>query len=192
MKFFKHETAVIDENVKVGENTKIWHYSHISINAKIGKNVNIGQNVFIDKGVKIGDGCKIQNNVSVYNGVELKQNVFIGPSVVFTNVKRPRSFIDQKKNFLKTIINKGVTIGANSTIICGINIGKYSFVAANSLVTKSVNPFILVAGAPAKEIEWIDRNANKIHIPINKNGIFECKKTFKKYKIKNGTINCLD
>lgn len=190
-KFFKHHTAVIDENVEVGDNTKIWLFSHISKNAKIGKNVIIGQNVFIDREVKIADGCKIQNNVSVYNGVELKQDVFIGPSVVFTNIKRPRSFINQKNNFLKTVIDKGATIGANATIICGVKIGKYSMIAANSLVTKSIKPFTLVAGSPAKQIQWIDHNANKLEIPLDKDGIFKCKRTSKVCEINQGKLKFL-
>ena len=122
MKPFIHSSSIVDENVTIGSGSKVWHFCHISENAKIGKNVVIGQNVYIGKGVKIGNGCKIQNNVSVYEGVELEEDVFIGPSVVFTNVKRPRSFINQKNNFLKTVIDKGASIGANATIVCGINI----------------------------------------------------------------------
>ena len=176
MKPFIHSSSIVDKNVTIGSGSKVWHFCHISENAKIGKNVVIGQNVYIGKGVKIGNGCKIQNNVSVYEGVELEEDVFIGPSVVFTNVKRPRSFINQKNNFLKTVIDKGASIGANATIVCGINIGKYSMVAASSLVTKSIKSFALVAGAPAKKIQWIDYNANKLEIPLDQDGIFKCKK----------------
>jgi UDP-2-acetamido-3-amino-2,3-dideoxy-glucuronate N-acetyltransferase len=149
MKYFQHVTAIIDEPVSIGEGTKIWHFSHISENAKIGKNVIIGQNVFIGKGVIIGDGCKIQNNVSVYEGVTLEEEVFVGPSVVFTNVNMPRAKIEQKDNFLKTLIKRGASIGANSTIVCGNIIGEHCFIGAGSLVTKSTNPNSLYYGVPA-------------------------------------------
>ena len=149
MKFFKHETAIIDQFVTIGEGTKIWHFSHISEHAKIGKNVIIGQNVFIGKGVIIGSGCKIQNNVSVYEGVTLEEDIFVGPSVVFTNVKIPRANIEQKNNFQKTLIKKGVTIGANSTIICGNTLGENCFIGAGSLVTKSTNSNGIYFGVPA-------------------------------------------
>jgi len=150
MNYFKHKTAIVDENVNIGEGTKIWHFSHISENVKIGKNVIIGQNVFIGKGVIIGNGCKVQNNVSIYEGVKLENHVFVGPSVVFTNVKFPRANIEQKKNFLKTLVKKGVTIGANSTIICGIILGKNCFIGAGSLVCKNTKENSLYYGAPAK------------------------------------------
>jgi UDP-2-acetamido-3-amino-2,3-dideoxy-glucuronate N-acetyltransferase len=149
MKYFKHTTAVIDEPVSIGNGTKIWHFSHISENAKIGKKVIIGQNVFVGKGVIIGDGCKIQNNVSVYEGVTLEENVFIGPSVVFTNVNIPRANIDQKNKFLKTLVKKGCSIGANATIICGITLGKNCFIGAGSVVTKNTEPNSLYYGNPA-------------------------------------------
>ena len=158
MHYFKHETAVIDEPVEIGEGTKIWHFSHISANAKIGNNVIIGQNVFVGKGVVIGNGCKIQNNVSVYEGVTLEDDVFIGPSVVFTNVKEPRANIEQKNNFLQTLVKKGATIGANATIICGNTIGQNSFIGAGSLITKNVNDHSLVHGAPAKYIKNLKNN----------------------------------
>ena len=155
MKYFKHETAYIDKDVVIGNNTKIWHYSHISEKAKIGRDVVIGQNVFIGKKVVIGDGCKIQNNVSVYEGVILEDNVFVGPSVVFTNVKMPRANINQKKNFEKTIVAKGSSIGANSTIICGNKLGKNCFIGAGSLVTKNVKSNSLSFGSPAKHVRYI-------------------------------------
>ena len=158
MHYFRHETAVIDEPVEIGEGTKIWHFSHISTNAKIGNNVIIGQNVFVGKGVVIGNGCKIQNNVSVYEGVTLEDDVFIGPSVVFTNVKEPRANIEQKNNFLQTLVKKGATIGANATIICGNTIGQNSFIGAGSLITKNVNDYSLVYGAPAKHIKHLKNN----------------------------------
>jgi len=155
MNYFKHETAVIDESVEIGVGTKIWHFSHISTNVKIGNNVVIGQNVFIGKGVVIGNGCKIQNNVSVYEGVTLEDHVFIGPSVVFTNVKAPRAYIEQKNNFSKTLVKTGATIGANATIICGNSIGENSFIGAGSVVSKNVQKDTLVFGNPAVLIKKI-------------------------------------
>ena len=149
MNYFKHNTAIIDLSATIGEGSKIWHFSHISENAKIGKNVIIGQNVFIGKGVVVGDGCKIQNNVSVYEGVTLEENVFVGPSVVFTNVNMPRANIEQKDKFIKTLVKKGVSIGANSTIICGNTLGENSFIGAGSLVTKNTDANGLYYGAPA-------------------------------------------
>lgn len=148
--YFVHETSIVDEKVKIGKNTKIWHFCHISSRAKIGKNCKIGQNVFVGEGVRIGNNVKIQNNVSVYSGVKIEDDVFIGPSVVFTNVIKPRSFINKKKEYATTIIKKGATLGANSTIVCGNNIGQYSFVGAGSVVTNHVLKNTLVYGNPAK------------------------------------------
>ena len=153
--FYIHESSIVDKNVKIGKGSKIWHWCHISKNSKIGKDCVIGQNVFIGENVAIGDNVKIQNNVSVYSGVTIKNNVFIGPSVVFTNVKFPRSSINQKKNFQKTIIEKGATIGANSTIICRVKIGKDSFVGAGSVVTKNIKNKSLVYGNPATHKKYI-------------------------------------
>jgi len=153
---FIHKSSFVDENVKIGLNTKIWHFCHVSKGASIGKNVILGQNVFVGNNVVIGDGCKIQNNVSVYEGVNLDKDVFIGPSVVFTNVNFPRANLEQKNNFLKTIVKSGVSIGANSTIICGVTLGENSFIGAGSVVKKNVLPNSLVYGVPAKHIKFIN------------------------------------
>ncbi len=161
-KYFCHSTSLIDKDVKIGKNTKIWHWCHISENVKVGKNCIIGQNVFIGKNVKIGNNVKIQNNVSIYEGLIISDDVFIGPSVVFTNVKNPRSFIDRKKEFKKTFIKKGATIGANSTIICGVSIDSHSFIGAGSVVTKNVKKNTLVFGNPAKFVRKINKKAEKI------------------------------
>lgn len=157
---FVHDTAIIDAAVKIGEGTKIWHFSHISESVKIGKNCVIGQNVFIGKNVKIGNGVKIQNNVSVYEGVEIEDDVFIGPSVVFTNVINPRAFIERKTEFKPTIIKKGATLGANSTIICGHDIGAYAFIGAGSVLTKAVQDFELWYGNPATKHGMVDKEGN--------------------------------
>lgn len=156
MKFFKHESSIIDKNVNIGEESKIWHFSHISENVKIGDNVIIGQNVFVGKNVIIGNGCKIQNNVSVYEGVTLEDNVFVGPSVVFTNVNIPRADIEQKNDFQKTLVKKGASIGANSTIVCGNTLGEGCFIGAGSLVTKSTKAHSMYYGVPAKFIKEIE------------------------------------
>ncbi len=151
MKYFAHNSSIIEKNCKIGNGTKIWHWSHISENVSIGKDCVLGQNVYIGESVKIGDNVKIQNNVSIFKGVTVEDDVFIGPSVVFTNVLTPRSYINQKKRFKKTIIKNGTTIGANSTIICGIKTGKYSFIGAGSLVTKHLQDFDFGYGVPFKK-----------------------------------------
>jgi UDP-2-acetamido-3-amino-2,3-dideoxy-glucuronate N-acetyltransferase len=162
-----HPSSVVDADVSIGEGTKIWHFSHISAQASIGKNCIIGQNVFIGQGVIIGNGVKIQNNVSVYAGVNIEDDVFIGPSVVFTNVINPRAFINRKAQFVKTIIKKGASIGANSTIICGNTIGKYAMIGAGSLLSKTVNDYELWYGNPAKKHNWVDRFGNKLNFTPN-------------------------
>ena len=151
MNFSAHETAIIDAGAQVGEGTRVWPFSHIMPGAVIGKNCNIGQNVYIDIGVSIGNGVKIQNNVSVYKGVEIEDDVFLGPSMVFTNVINPRSFIERKQELKTTLVRKGATIGANATIVCGIEIGSYALIGAGAVVTKSVSPFALVIGNPARQ-----------------------------------------
>jgi UDP-2-acetamido-3-amino-2,3-dideoxy-glucuronate N-acetyltransferase len=161
-KFYIDETAIVDQNVKIGDNTKIWHWTHISAGASIGKNCTIGQNCFVGKNVRIGNNCKIQNNVSIFEGVELANDIFIGPSVTFTNVKSPRSFINQKNKFNKTKIKKGCTIGANATIVCGINLDQYSFIGAGSVVTKSVKKNEIVFGNPAKIQGSVTKKGKKI------------------------------
>lgn len=156
--FFIHETSILDEHVEIGKGTKIWHFCHISEHAVIGKNCNIGQNAFIGKNVKIGNGVKIQNNVSLFDGVEIEDDVFIGPSVVFTNVLNPRAFVEQKNKFLKTIVKKGASIGANSTIICGNTVGEYSLIGAGSVLTKSTQDFELWYGNPAQKKGMVNQS----------------------------------
>lgn len=155
--FYIHESSYIDDDVSIGAGTKIWHFSHILGNCSIGKNCSLGQNVVIGPNVKVGNNVKIQNNVSVYEGVTLEDDVFCGPSCVFTNVNNPRSEIVRKDEYRKTIVSKGASIGANATIICGNDLGKYCFIGAGSVVTKDVPSFALVVGTPAKRIGWISR-----------------------------------
>ncbi len=154
-KYFIHNTSLVEQDVKIGEGTKIWHFSHIDSEATIGENCVIGQNVYIGKGVKIGNGCKIQNNVSIFNGVTLEDDVFCGPSCVFTNVLTPRAFIEKKDEFLLTLVERGASIGANATIVCGTNIGKYSLIGAGAVVTKNVKQHSIVRGLPAKQNGWV-------------------------------------
>ena len=156
-----HHTAVIDEGASIGEGTHIWHFCHVMPTAVIGKNCNIGQNVFIDNNTIIGNGIKIQNNVSVYNGVILEDDVFVGPSVVFTNVINPRSFIERKTEFKQTIIKKGATIGANATVLCGITIGEYAMIGAGAVVTKDVEAYMIMMGNPARAMGKVDKDGNR-------------------------------
>lgn len=157
-----HPSAVIDEDAKIGDNTKIWHFSHIMKDSIIGQNCNIGQNVVISPHVIIGNNVKIQNNVSVYTGVNCEDDVFLGPSCVFTNVINPRSFIERKNEFRNTLVKKGATIGANATVLCGITIGEYAMIGAGTVVTKDVAPYALIVGNPGKQIGWVDKEGNTI------------------------------
>lgn len=174
MKYFVHKSSFVEENAKIGQGTKIWHFSHIMDNCKIGDNCNIGQNVVISPSVKIGNGVKIQNNVSVYTGVTIDDDVFLGPSCVFTNVINPRAFITRKDEYRQTIIRRGASIGANATIVCGYNIGKYAFVGAGAVVTKNVPDYALLVGNPARIIGYICKCGNKLAFNDNKSVCTEC------------------
>ena len=169
---------------------KIWHFSHISAGANLGKNVTVGQNVFISNKVKVGDGCKIQNNVSIYDNVYLEDNVFCGPSMVFTNVLNPRASVNRKDEYKDTVIKKGVSLGANCTIICGVIVNEYAFIAAGAVVTKDVKEYALMAGMPAKQIGWISKEGNKIDLPLSGNGEFLCEQSNKKYLLLDGNLSC--
>ena len=190
--YFVHETAVIDPQVKIGDQTKIWHFSHILSGSKIGSNCNIGQNVVIGPNVSIGDGCKIQNNVSVYEGVMLEDEVFCGPSMVFTNVMNPRCAIPRKNQYRQTVVKKGVTFGANCTIVGGIEIGEYAFIGAGAVVTKDVPPFALVTGNPAKHIAWMSRFGERLDLPLTGSGECTCPNTGEKYFLQNGNCKCIE
>ncbi len=184
---FIHPTAIVDEGARVGDGTKIWHFCHLMATSKIGERCIIGQNVYIDSNAVIGNGVKIQNNVSVYNGVVIEDDVFLGPSVVFTNVTNPRSFIERKDEFKKTIIRKGATIGANATILCGIEIGDYAMIGAGAVVTKTVLAFALITGNPARQTGWISKAG--IKLDFNNNGLAICPQTGSSYTLKNGFVH---
>ena len=158
-----HETAIIDKGAKIGKHTKIWHWVHICKGATIGKNCSFGQNVYVANDVKIGNNVKVQNNVSIYDSVILEDDVFCGPSMVFTNVINPRATIERKDQYKRTLVKKGASIGANATIICGVKIGEYAFIAAGAVVTKDVKPYEMVAGVPAKTIGWVDKLGNRVN-----------------------------
>ncbi len=184
--FFAHETAVIDTGCEIGKGTKIWHFSHIMSNCKIGENCNIGQNVVVSPKVILGNNVKIQNNVSIYTGVICENDVFLGPSMVFTNVTNPRSAVNRKEQYETTIVKKGASIGANATIVCGHNIGEYAFVGAGAVVTKEVKPYALVVGNPAKQIGWMSETGHRLN--FNLDGIAICPESNEKYKLNNNTV----
>ncbi len=188
MNYFKHESAFVDEPCEIGEGTKIWHFSHVQKNAKIGKNCVLGQNVNIANNVKIGNFCKIQNNVSIYEGVELEDYVFCGPSMVFTNILNPRCKYPQvgAEFYIKTLVKEGASLGANSTIVCGITIGKSAMIGAGAVVTKDVPDFALVVGSPAKIIGWFSEAG--IRLNFDENGFAFCEKSNKNYKLENGIV----
>ncbi len=184
--FFAHESSFIDDNVQIGENTKIWHFSHILSGSKIGKNCSFGQNCVVGPKVNIGNGVKVQNNVSIYEGVEIEDDVFLGPSMVFTNVVNPRAFIQRKDEFKKTLLKRGCSIGANATIVCGVTIGKYALIGSGAVVNKDVNPYALMVGVPAKQIGWVGISGNTL--AFDEQG--KAEDEFAVYKSVDGSDEC--
>jgi len=185
--YFTHETAVIDEGCKIGKGTRIWHFSHIMTGCEIGENCNIGQNVVVSPGVKLGKNVKVQNNVSIYTGVICDDDVFLGPSMVFTNVINPRSAVVRRSEYETTIVEKGATIGANSTIVCGNIIGRYAFVGAGSVVTKDVKPYALVVGNPGRQTGWMSEYGHKL--VFDKKGYAVCPESEERYRLENGNVS---
>jgi len=185
--YFAHETAIIDAGCKIGEETRIWHFSHIMTNCIIGRECSIGQNVVISPEVRIGNRVKIQNNVSVYTGVICEDDVFLGPSAVFTNVINPRSAVVRKNEYKPTLVKKGATIGANATIVCGITLGKYSFIGAGAVVTKDIPDYALVVGNPARQTGWMSEYGHKLI--FNREGFAICPESQDKYKLENGKVS---
>ncbi|MBT3345201.1 MAG: N-acetyltransferase [Gemmatimonadetes bacterium] len=180
-----HPTACVDEPVTIGDDTHIWHFCHVMSGARIGRDCNIGQNVYIDRDVQIGDGCKLQNNVSVYKGVTLEDGVFCGPSMVFTNVVNPRAFIERKTEFRETRVKKGSTLGANCTIVCGVNIGQYALVGAGAVVTRDVPDFAMVVGVPARQAGWVSEEGFPLKAGPGHEE-FTCPETGKHYHLSPG------
>lgn len=185
-----HETAVIDDGCIIGAGTRIWHFSHIMEGAVIGKDCNIGQNVVVSPGVMLGKNVKVQNNVSIYTGVICEDDVFLGPSCVFTNILNPRSAISRKENYVKTVVRRGASIGANATILCGHTIGEYALIGAGAVVTKDVPPYALVVGNPARQDGWVSKNGHRLHFDAR--GIALCPESGETYILKDGNVETYD
>lgn len=186
MNYFAHETAVVDQGCQIGEGTKIWHFSHIMPNCEIGERCNIGQNVVVSPGVKLGNNVKVQNNVSIYTGVVCEDDVFLGPSMVFTNVTNPRSAVNRREQYAETKVGKGASIGANATIVCGHDIGEFAFIGAGSVVTKTIPAFALVVGNPARQIGWMSEYGHRLE--FNAEGHAVCPESQQEYLLEKGIV----
>lgn len=186
MPFFAHQSAYIDDNVSIGEGTKIWHFSHIMSGSVIGQNCNLGQNVVVSPQVVLGNNVKIQNNVSIYTGVTCEDDVFLGPSCVFTNVINPRSAVNRRDQYQTTIVGKGASVGANATIVCGNNIGEYALIGAGAVVTKNIAPYALVVGNPAKQIGWVSQYGHRLN--FDNNGLATCHESNQTYKLTDNKV----
>lgn len=187
--YFSHESAIIHPDASIGEGTKIWHFSHIMANCKIGKGCNIGQNVVVSPDVALGDNVKVQNNVSIYSGVICEDDVFLGPSMVFTNVINPRSHVVRRGQYAKTIVRKGASIGANATIVCGHEIGEYAFIGAGAVVTKEVLPYALVLGNPARQVGWMSKFGHKL--AFNAEGMANCPESGEQYQLNENKLKII-
>ena len=185
--YFAHPTAIIDEGCEIGEGVKIWHFSHVMTGCKIGAGSNLGQNVVVSPKVILGKNVRVQNNVSIYEGVICEDDVFLGPSMVFTNVINPRSAISRKNEFRQTLVRRGASIGANATIVCGHEIGEYAFIGAGAVITKPVLPYALVVGNPARQVGWMSEFGEKLH--FDENGIAVCKESKQQYRLVNGQVS---
>lgn len=189
MNYHVHESAIVDEGANIGANTRVWHFVHVCGGAQIGEACSLGQNVFVGNKVTIGNNVKIQNNVSVYDNVHLEDDVFCGPSMVFTNVYNPRSFIERKTEYRDTLVKRGVTLGANSTIVCGVTVGEYSLIGAGAVINKDVKPFALMVGVPAKQIGWISKYGEQLDLPLEGNGTATCEHTGEQYQLENSFVS---
>jgi UDP-2-acetamido-3-amino-2,3-dideoxy-glucuronate N-acetyltransferase len=186
--YHKHESAIVDDGAQIGLDTHVWHFVHVCSGAKIGAGCSLGQNVFIGNKVTIGNNVKIQNNVSVYDNVHLEDDVFCGPSMVFTNVYNPRSFIERKTEYRDTLVKRGVTLGANCTIVCGVTLGEYALIGAGAVINKDVKPFALVVGVPGKQIGWISKYGEQLDLPIIGSAEATCEHTGDKYQLNDGEL----
>lgn len=189
MNYFKHETALVDKGAEIGEDSRIWHFSHICAGAKIGKGCSLGQNTFVSNIVKIGNSVKIQNNVSIYDNVTIEDGVFCGPSMVFTNVYNPRSLVSRKEEYLDTLIKEGATLGANSTIVCGVVIGMHAFVGAGAVVNKNVPDYALMVGVPARQIGWMSKHGEQLDLPLLGDAETVCVNSGELYSLKGGVCS---
>lgn len=188
MAYTVHPSAIVDEGAQIGDGSRVWHFAHVCAGAKIGRNVSLGQNVFVGNTVFIGDNCKIQNNVSVYDNVTLEEGVFCGPSMVFTNVYNPRSLIERKSEYRNTLVKKGVTLGANCTIVCGVTIGEFAFVGAGAVINKNVKPYALMVGVPAKQIGWMSEFGEQIPLPLTGEERYQCPHTQQTYQLNKNSL----
>jgi UDP-2-acetamido-3-amino-2,3-dideoxy-glucuronate N-acetyltransferase len=186
---FIHPTAIVDDGALIGAGSRVWHWTHVCSGARIGRGCSLGQNVYVAPTVEIGNGCKIQNNVSIYDGVSLEDDVFCGPSMVFTNVVNPRSAVERKAEYLPTKVGRGATIGANATIVCGATIGEHAFVAAGAVVRGNVPDFALVAGVPARHIGWMSRHGERLDLPLDGDGEARCPATGESYRLAGGRLS---
>ena len=184
--YFLHESSYVDTDVTIGDNTKIWHFSHILPKTSIGSNCSFGQNCVVGPNVTVGNGVKVQNNISIYEGVEIEDDVFLGPSMVFTNVINPRAFIVRKSEFKKTLLKKGCTVGANATIVCGITVGEYALIGSGAVITKDIKPFALMVGVPAKQIGWVSKAGNTL--VFDSHGIAVCDYDGSRYREVDGQL----
>ena len=191
LKYFKHESSFVDDNVSIGKGTKVWHFSHVMAGAKIGEKCSLGQNVHIANDVIIGNNVKIQNNVSVYKGTTIEDDVFLGPSCVLTNVSNPRSQVNRHSLYEETLIKRGATIGANATIVCGIELGRYCFIAAGAVITKNVPDYAFMVGVPGKQAGWMSRHGHRLHFN-NDTRETTCPESGFSYKLTDGIVSCLD
>lgn len=189
---FIHESAIVDDGATIGAGSRIWHFAHICSGAKIGRRVSLGQNVFVGNEVTIGDDCKVQNNVSVYDNVTLEDGVFCGPSMVFTNVYNPRAFVERKSEYLNTLVKRGATLGANCTVVCGVTVSEYAFVAAGAVVNRDVKPYALVAGVPAKQIGWMSEYGERLDLPVDGDGSAKCPGSGDKYLLESSLLTKIE
>ena len=191
MAYTVHPSAIVDEGATIGDGSRVWHFVHVCAGARIGSGVSLGQNVFVGGKAVIGDRCKIQNNVSVYDNVTLEEGVFCGPSMVFTNVYNPRSHIERKAEYRDTLVREGATLGANSTIVCGVTVGRYSFVGAGAVITRNVPDFALVAGVPGRQIGWMSRHGERMPLPVSGRGEYLCPHTGDRYTLEGQQLRAV-
>ena len=184
-----HDSAIVDEGAVIGDETRVWHWVHVCAGAVVGKGCSLGQNVFVGNDVRIGDNVKIQNNVSVYDAVTLEDDVFCGPSMVFTNVYNPRSAVPRKEEYRKTLVRRGATLGANCTIVCGVTVGEYAFIGAGAVITRDVPSYALMAGVPARQIGWMSEHGERLELPLSGDGEVACPVTGQRYIMKGGVVS---